>query len=44
MKANCPSVENMHILAGFVDLKEICKEWKEEVEDMVKYSVIRLLI
>lgn len=44
MKANCSSVENMHILVGFVDLKEICKEWKEEVEDMVKYSVLRLLI
>lgn len=27
-----------------VGLKEVCKEWKEEDEDMVEYGTLRLLI
>jgi hypothetical protein len=44
VNADRPNAENLHIVCGFVGLREVCKEWKEAVEGMVEYNAVRLTI
>lgn len=44
VKVDRPHAENMSILARYVGLREVCKEWKDVVEDMVEYNALRLAI
>jgi len=44
VKAERPNAENLRILTGYVGLREVCKEWKEKVEDMLEYNALRLSI
>lgn len=44
VKADRPNAENLRILAGFLGLREVCKEWKHVVDDTVEYNALRLAI
>ena len=44
VKADQLNAENMRILGAFVGLREVCREWKDEVEEMVEYNALCLAI